>query len=509
MSSNTIRLNLAPTVDGEVKILRDAGHTGSLNDMMLSYLTGQGITSGGLTDRLKVFHSTPPGEEIPGGTITPTSIVVQTTVAFSETFVAAGGTGPYTYSVSVGTLPTGLSLASGGALTGTPTDPATTAYSFTVKAVDSLGDFTSQAISGTVQLSGITVIGTTTAQIPSENTTAGPTVVNLPTGLMEGDLVLIATCCDRTLQSVSSPTGWSTEWSNGSWTDPGARLYSKLMGASPDTTVSMNHEAAGEQAVVIQVVRGVDQVTPFDRSVVVDDSTGGSPRSPSTAPVTDEALFVSVGYLDDDLITSVTAPAGYTDLTWVHSGSAYGLGATSMMSSKLIPSAFTTETPGPYITNGSDDWWALSLILRAAVGGPPSGGTTFWRIYINSITSGNANMNDLQFRGTADGPDLTSPAETATRASASNTANLVSIFDDNTGTQGWVDGAAPQWIAWEFAAGTTINQVQWRNKSSGSGNAISSVTVESSSDGISWDFEWEVTSGLNTSAGGTNTITRP
>ena len=38
---------------------------------------------------------------------------------YSQTITASGGTGPYTFAVSSGSLPTGLSLASGGALTGT------------------------------------------------------------------------------------------------------------------------------------------------------------------------------------------------------------------------------------------------------------------------------------------------------------------------------------------------------------------------------------------------------
>ena len=42
--------------------------------------------------------------------------------AYSQTVTASGGSGSYTYSVSSGSLPTGLSLNAGsGAITGTPT----------------------------------------------------------------------------------------------------------------------------------------------------------------------------------------------------------------------------------------------------------------------------------------------------------------------------------------------------------------------------------------------------
>ncbi len=55
-------------------------------------------------------------------------------VAYSQTNSASGGTGPYTFNVTTGTLPDGLSLSSGGSLTGTPTTPGT--FNFTVTATD-------------------------------------------------------------------------------------------------------------------------------------------------------------------------------------------------------------------------------------------------------------------------------------------------------------------------------------------------------------------------------------
>ena len=47
-------------------------------------------------------------------------------VAYSQTVSATGGNGSYTFSVSAGSLPAGLSLNAGtGAITGTPTTAAT------------------------------------------------------------------------------------------------------------------------------------------------------------------------------------------------------------------------------------------------------------------------------------------------------------------------------------------------------------------------------------------------
>ena len=59
-------------------------------------------------------------------------------VAYSDQLTVTGGTSPFTWSVSSGTLPPGLTLnASTGLLSGTPTTAGT--YSFTVKVTDSSG----------------------------------------------------------------------------------------------------------------------------------------------------------------------------------------------------------------------------------------------------------------------------------------------------------------------------------------------------------------------------------
>ncbi|HEU0297230.1 MAG TPA: sortase [Anaerolineales bacterium] len=83
---------------------------------------------------------------LPNGTVT---------FAYSQTITASGGTAPYTFAVTAGTLPTGLTLSSGGVLSGTPT--ATGTFNFTVTATDSSGGsgpFTgSQAYSITINSS--------------------------------------------------------------------------------------------------------------------------------------------------------------------------------------------------------------------------------------------------------------------------------------------------------------------------------------------------------------------
>ena len=69
--------------------------------------------------------------------------------AFTVTFTGSGGIGPYTFTVSAGTLPAGLTLAAAtGVLSGTPTTAGP--YSFTITATDSIGGTDLQAYAGDV-----------------------------------------------------------------------------------------------------------------------------------------------------------------------------------------------------------------------------------------------------------------------------------------------------------------------------------------------------------------------
>jgi hypothetical protein len=58
----------------------------------------------------------------------------QTSTPYSQSVVASGGTPSYTYAVTVGSLPPGLTLSSSGLLSGTPTAVGT--YSFSIRATD-------------------------------------------------------------------------------------------------------------------------------------------------------------------------------------------------------------------------------------------------------------------------------------------------------------------------------------------------------------------------------------
>ena len=93
-------------------------------------------------------------------TLSPSSLPAGTVGAsYGQTLTASGGTAPYTFAVTTGSLPSGLTLSTGGALTGTPT--ATGTFNFTVTATDNGGCTGSRAYSIAISCPTITLSPTT------------------------------------------------------------------------------------------------------------------------------------------------------------------------------------------------------------------------------------------------------------------------------------------------------------------------------------------------------------
>jgi len=103
--------------------------------------------------------------------------------AYRQTITATGGTGPYTFAVTSGTLPPGLTQASSGVLSGTPTAAGT--YTFTITATDSSSPSGTgqQTYTVTINAAVTTSPGVLSLPITGFSGTAGSPVMDYPINL--------------------------------------------------------------------------------------------------------------------------------------------------------------------------------------------------------------------------------------------------------------------------------------------------------------------------------------
>ena len=140
-------------------------------------------------------------------TINPAALKVTTSslpagtvgVAYSQGLSASGGTAPYVWSLASGSLPTGLSLGTGGTISGTPGSAGSS--NFTVRVTDSALASTTGAVSVTINPAALKV---TTSSLP-----AGTVGVAYSQGLSAsgGTAPYVVVCGERIAAGWVEPGG--------------------------------------------------------------------------------------------------------------------------------------------------------------------------------------------------------------------------------------------------------------------------------------------------------------
>ena len=197
-----------------------------------------------------------------------------------------------------------------------------------------------------------------------------PDVIGLPAGLAQNDIILITRGSDGlawNAMGAINTSGYSEV--GGGESSAHIRVDRKFMGATPDSSVSINGGGTGSEdgtAVLIEAYRDVNLTTPIDAAAQIGTSFD-RPDPPSYTTVTADTLRYIAGFHDDDLYTPSAPTGGWGNLQSQQVG-ATNAGGTLMLATLAAPTAGTLD-PGIFGGAVTDQCVAIHFALRLASGG--------------------------------------------------------------------------------------------------------------------------------------------
>jgi large repetitive protein len=405
-TANPITLNLSGAAATSVAVASAATHgTATASGTSISYTPTAGY---GGSDSFTYTASNGVGTSAPatvtitvsGPTITlaPSTVTAATVgTAYSQNVTAANGTGPYTYAISAGSLPAGLSLNTAtGALSGTPT--AGGVFNFTVRATDSSagsGPYSgARAYSMTVATPTITIAPTvmpamTAGVAYSQGITAAGGTATYSYAVTTGSLPAgLSLASNGTLSGTPTAAGpfnftvTATDSSTGSGPYTGSRAYSVTVAAGAPIAGNVNVTVAyGSSANPITLNLSGGAATSV---AVASAATHGT----ATASGTSISYTPTVGYGGSDSFTytasngvGTSAPA---TVTVTVSGPSITITPSSVPAA-AVGSAYSQNVTaangtGPYTYAISTGSLPAGLSLNTATGvlsGTPTAGGVF------------------------------------------------------------------------------------------------------------------------------------
>ncbi|MBI1803449.1 MAG: putative Ig domain-containing protein [Ignavibacteriae bacterium] len=279
-------------------------------------------------------------------------------VAYNQLIQASGGTAPYSFAKTSGTLPAGLTLNANGSLTGTPT--AAGAPSSTITATDSLGctgnnSYTITISCPTIALSPSSLpdgsVGSSYNQTLSASGGRSPYSFAVTSGLLPGGMTLSSS---GTLSGIASASGnfSFTVTATDSFGCMGSQTYTIIM-SCPSITVSPSS------------LPGATNGTPYSQLVT---ATGGT--TPYTFSVTSGSLPTGISLSSAGSLSGTPTVTGSFDFT-IRAIDSSGCTGTRQYSIIVSSPGCPTITLSPSILPDGTSGTAYNHLITASGGAAP------------------------------------------------------------------------------------------------------------------------------------------
>lgn len=348
--------------------------------------------------------------------------------AFSQTLTSTGGTGPYTYTLSSGTLPVGLSLSSAGVLSGTPTQRGT--YTFSVQSQNSLGATAVKGYTGSVQNPSLALAvstgtanqGSAYSQTLVTNGGVGPYTYQLETGsfpagitissagIISGTTAAAPGSYPVTLRVTDSSTGPGSYFELETFTLEVASLPSVSIAVAP---ASVSEDGATN--LTYTVTRSVASASPLTVNLTTSGTATSSTDYIGGAATVTIAANATTATLVINPTIDANVEADETVILTVATGTGYTVGAPASATGTIlnddVPSVSIAVAPANVSEDGATNLvYTVTLnqpsltatSVNFAVSGTATSGTDFAAVSSSLVIAAGATSGTITVNPTTD-----------------------------------------------------------------------------------------------------------
>jgi hypothetical protein len=322
-----------------------------------------------IVDLFSAGDPPPTGNGGGGPPVTPLAITTTTLpdttqgVAYSATLTATGGLSPYTWSVTSGSLPAGLSLSSSGTISGTASTYGTS--TFTVQALSSDSQTASVTLSLTVNPPPITLVQSQMI----EGSGLSSISLGFSSSNQAGNLIIafvrMSTNWETVTVTDSAGNVYADAVSQGQ-TVEGHQVhlfYAKnIAGAAANTVTALFSGTNNHPFLAIYEYSGLNTTNPLDKTAQAEGSSSVA-NSGMTAVTSsaNELVFAAAG-LPASYTGTATAGTGYAMLQQDT--------GTSRAANEVATASSTASFAAIFGLNPSTDWTAILATFYSVGSGP-------------------------------------------------------------------------------------------------------------------------------------------